>query len=475
MMASRGRALVAEGEPRTQALLQATLRQAGFEPIVVADSEGAWRCLEEPEPPRVVLLDGATLGPEGFELCRHLRARPSRGYVYVFLLSERGSTHDLLAGLEAGADDFLAKPFSPEELLLRLGVADRVVALETGAMGDASGALQEALDSSGGEVLVKSGDQVGRIFVLQGRVVWADLSGEPASLQGILEGVEGLDRGELRRVLAECRQSGRNVAEALIGEGLIEREILRARLLAWLSRKVRSILALPHPSALFVPGARQHTGDLAFTREELGLDAPPAPSGRPKSVRLQLPALRPSPGVLHVLERVRLEVSFFLAVDVVSLDSGLSVGSLTEEGQNEIQGASSDAASVLFAEMMRTARRAVELLGLGGAVEDVLLTVPGGHVILRALGSHYFQRLTIGRQGTPGHARVILSRHAPALLDALPQPPRLSRLPPRGARCIGEAGCQRAPSKRRPRSASPPGKRPRPRADRARGWCSRRC
>ncbi len=423
MIASRGRALVAEEEPRTQALLQATLRQAGFEPVVVDDGEAAWRCLEEPDPPRVVLLNGSTPRFDGFELCRRLRARPSRGYVYVFLLSERGSKQDLLAGLEAGADDLLAKPFLPEELIVRLGVADRVVALETGAMGDASGAFQEALDSNGGELLVKSGEQVGRVFVLQGRVVWADLSGEPTSLQAILEGVEGLDAGELRRVLAECRRTGRNVAEALIGEALVEREVLRARLLAWLSRKVRSILSLPHPSALFVPGTRQHTGDLAFTREELGLDAP-ASSARPPSVRGILPTLHPSPEVLLVLERVRREVSYFLAIDVVVLASGVSVGSLSREGQAEIGDSNSEAASVLFAEMLRTSRRAVELLGLGGAVEDLLLTVPGGHVILRALGAHHFQRLTIGRQGTPGHARVVLSRHAPALLDALPELPR---------------------------------------------------
>jgi DNA-binding response OmpR family regulator/predicted regulator of Ras-like GTPase activity (Roadblock/LC7/MglB family) len=422
MMASRGRALVAEEDPRTQALLQATLRQAGFEPVVVADGEAAWRHLEEADPPRVVLLAGSIAGLDGFELCRRLRARPSRSYVYVFLLSDRGSKQDLLAGLEAGADDLLAKPFLPEELVVRLGVADRVVALETGAMGDAPGAFQEALESSGGELLVKSGEQVGRVFVLQGRVVWADLSGEPASLQEILEGVEGLDRGELRRVLAECRRTGRNVAEALIDEGLIEREVLRARLLAWLSRKVRSILALPHPSALFVPGTRQHTGDLAFTRDELGLDAP-ASSARPPSVRVMLPVPAPSPGVLAVLDRVRAEVSYFLSTDVVALASGVSVGSLTLDGQEPTPDDSSEAAAILFAEMLHTSRRAVELLGLGGAVEDVLLTVPGGHVILRALGAHYFQRLTIGRQGTPGHARVILGRHAPALLDALPATP----------------------------------------------------
>jgi putative two-component system response regulator len=80
---------------------------------------------------RLVVLDWEMPGMSGIELCRHIRARYASGYVYIILLTARRGTRSIVEGLKAGADDFISKPFEPEELDVRIHAGSRILALES--------------------------------------------------------------------------------------------------------------------------------------------------------------------------------------------------------------------------------------------------------------------------------------------------------------------------------------------------------
>jgi putative two-component system response regulator len=80
---------------------------------------------------QIVISDWNMPNMDGIELCRYLRSQPSIGYIYFIMVTSRNSKQDMLAGLEAGADDFISKPFEPAELLLRVRNAQRVLSFET--------------------------------------------------------------------------------------------------------------------------------------------------------------------------------------------------------------------------------------------------------------------------------------------------------------------------------------------------------
>lgn len=125
------RVLIADDEPISREILRRTLQRAGYEVVEVADGEAAWRILEGPDAPSLTVLDWMMPGLDGPEICRRLRERPhERGYTYVLLLTGKDSVRDVLAGLEAGADDYVVKPFAPEIIEARLRVGRRILALE---------------------------------------------------------------------------------------------------------------------------------------------------------------------------------------------------------------------------------------------------------------------------------------------------------------------------------------------------------
>src|SRR5262249_16386679 len=81
-------------------------------------------------PPPIALLDWNMPGVEGPQICEYVRARAG-SYTYMILLTARNQTSDVVTGLKAGADDFITKPFNPEELLARIRVRQRIIRLET--------------------------------------------------------------------------------------------------------------------------------------------------------------------------------------------------------------------------------------------------------------------------------------------------------------------------------------------------------
>jgi len=118
------RVLVAEDDEPTARALAMVLKGMGHDVVTAPDGEEAWKIVRQGGI-RIVVADWMMPGLEGPELCRRIRAQSGRPYTYVVLITGRGSAEDRLAGLVAGADDFLAKPIDPRELVARLEIARR--------------------------------------------------------------------------------------------------------------------------------------------------------------------------------------------------------------------------------------------------------------------------------------------------------------------------------------------------------------
>jgi DNA-binding response OmpR family regulator len=108
--------LVAEDEPSIAEIVSLYLERAGYEVVTVADGAAALELLERQEP-ELIVLDLMLPKVDGLEITRHMRAR---GDVPIIMLTARGSETDRIAGLEMGADDYVVKPFSPQELVSRV-------------------------------------------------------------------------------------------------------------------------------------------------------------------------------------------------------------------------------------------------------------------------------------------------------------------------------------------------------------------
>jgi CheY-like chemotaxis protein len=121
--------LIAEDDPASRRLLEGTLRRWGHEVLVTVDGDEAWAALQLPEAPSVAILDWMMPGIQGVEICRRVRAQESSTPPYLILLTANTQRASLIEGLEAGADDYIGKPFDHDELRARLIVAMRVVEL----------------------------------------------------------------------------------------------------------------------------------------------------------------------------------------------------------------------------------------------------------------------------------------------------------------------------------------------------------
>lgn len=124
------RILIAEDSLISRRLLETTLTRWGHEVIATSDGAQAWQALQCSQPPPLAILDWVMPEMEGPDLCRRVRQTQELASLYLLLLTAKGSQEDIVAGLEAGADDYLVKPFDPAELKARVGVGCRVVELQ---------------------------------------------------------------------------------------------------------------------------------------------------------------------------------------------------------------------------------------------------------------------------------------------------------------------------------------------------------
>jgi DNA-binding response OmpR family regulator len=140
------RALIADDDPVAAMAVSRSMSNWGFETTVVHDGLAAWEHLTSSDPASLAIVDWEMPGLEGPELCRRVRSDPERAHLYLILLTARNSSTDLVAGLEAGADDYLIKPVDLNELKARVQVGVRVVSLQA-RLAEKVTELQATLDN----------------------------------------------------------------------------------------------------------------------------------------------------------------------------------------------------------------------------------------------------------------------------------------------------------------------------------------
>jgi len=143
-MATQPTVLVADDDRLARRLVEAALTSAGYQFVSFADGAAAREALIAEHGPEVALLDWMMPGLSGPEVCRHVREIPRPVSPYLILLTSRDGIQDIVTGLDAGADDYMVKPFRPEELRARVGVGARMVALQRDLL-DRMKELEDAL------------------------------------------------------------------------------------------------------------------------------------------------------------------------------------------------------------------------------------------------------------------------------------------------------------------------------------------
>jgi two-component system cell cycle response regulator len=124
------RILIADDEAMSRGLLQKTLERAGYEVLAVENGRQAADQLCVANGPKLALLDWVMPELDGPGVCKEVRKRKEQSYVYMVLLTSKEAKEDVVAGLGSGADDYLTKPFDPEELKARLRTGLRILDLE---------------------------------------------------------------------------------------------------------------------------------------------------------------------------------------------------------------------------------------------------------------------------------------------------------------------------------------------------------
>ena len=133
--------LIAEDDPVSRRVLEGFLTKWGYELVTTEDGEEAWQALSEEEAPQLAILDWMMPRMDGLEVCRRVRERNVEPYVYILLLTAKDQKQDVVEGINAGADDYLSKPFDAGELQARLRAGRRILALQ-GALISARDALR---------------------------------------------------------------------------------------------------------------------------------------------------------------------------------------------------------------------------------------------------------------------------------------------------------------------------------------------
>jgi len=138
------RILVADDDVLTRRILEKILAKAGHEVVATASGAEAWQILSGQDSPPLAILDWMMPQMTGLEVCRRVREVGGARPTYLVVLTSRGQTEDLVAAFEAGADDYITKPFEPEELRARVSVGVRMITLQQ-QLAERILALQESL------------------------------------------------------------------------------------------------------------------------------------------------------------------------------------------------------------------------------------------------------------------------------------------------------------------------------------------
>ena len=122
--------LIAEDDPIFRRILESWFKKWDYRVTAVENGVDAWEVLQREDAPQLVILDWMMPGMDGIEVCRRIRSRDQGLYRYVLLLTAKDDKQDVIAGLEAGADDYLTKPFDVDELRARVRAGKRILDLQ---------------------------------------------------------------------------------------------------------------------------------------------------------------------------------------------------------------------------------------------------------------------------------------------------------------------------------------------------------
>jgi DNA-binding response OmpR family regulator len=121
------RILIAEDDATSRIVLATVLKKDGYNVTATDDGGAAWEVLQMADAPRLAILDLMMPGIDGLELVRRVRAIPSAAPPYLIIVSTKSEKVDVIAALDAGANDYLTKPFDPGELRARIEVGRRMI------------------------------------------------------------------------------------------------------------------------------------------------------------------------------------------------------------------------------------------------------------------------------------------------------------------------------------------------------------
>ena len=122
--------LIADDEPVSRGLARAALTESGCDITCVEDGDAAWKAIQGRTAPMLAILDRMMPGVDGLELCRRTKRSGAYPPVYIVMVTSAGEPADLAEGLDAGADDYIPKPFNRAELRARANVGLRMLALQ---------------------------------------------------------------------------------------------------------------------------------------------------------------------------------------------------------------------------------------------------------------------------------------------------------------------------------------------------------
>lgn len=126
------RILIVEDDRATSLMLSTLITSWGFDVVSVGDGRRALEAFNRESGPQLVLLDWMLPDMDGLEICRKIRPSGTAAPSYIILLTSKNGPTDLIAGLDAGADEYLVKPINPEELRARLNAGARILNLQQG-------------------------------------------------------------------------------------------------------------------------------------------------------------------------------------------------------------------------------------------------------------------------------------------------------------------------------------------------------
>jgi DNA-binding response OmpR family regulator len=124
------RILIAEDDAVSRKVLESYLKQWNYKVVTTTDGSEALARLTGDNSPHLAILDWMMPGLDGIDICRKLREREAAPFIYIIMLTARGNKEDVAAGFDAGADDYITKPFEKAELQHRIRAGERIVKLQ---------------------------------------------------------------------------------------------------------------------------------------------------------------------------------------------------------------------------------------------------------------------------------------------------------------------------------------------------------